>query len=173
MAAVGEARKLDAGGASVVEERLDRRPNRSAGVEDVVDEHARPPLERKVELRRADERLRVLRRLAAAHLDIVPVEGDVHRSELELLAREVGDQPAEPVCERNAARVNTDEGDLVELRIPLDDLVCDSRECPLDRVAVEENLLPRDSRPDQGTSSVESLRPASYIGLLSGLSGPS
>src|SRR5919199_6587184 len=39
--AVDEHRQLDALGAAVVEQRLDRRPDRSAGVEDVVDEDDR------------------------------------------------------------------------------------------------------------------------------------
>ena len=49
MAAVGDDCELDAVGAAVVEERLDRGSDRAAGVEDVVDEDARAPLEREVE----------------------------------------------------------------------------------------------------------------------------
>jgi len=37
--------------------------------------------------------------------------------------------------------VDPDERNLVELRVPLDDLVRDPRERPLDRLAVEEDLL--------------------------------
>ena len=59
MAAVDEHGELDARGPAVVEERLDRGADRAAGVEDVVDEDDRPPFEREVELRRANERLRV------------------------------------------------------------------------------------------------------------------
>src|SRR6266496_2259948 len=57
VAAVDEAGELDAGGPSVIEERLDRGPDRAAGVEDVVDEDAGAALEREVERRRADNRL--------------------------------------------------------------------------------------------------------------------
>src|SRR5581483_6058520 len=74
VAAVADDCELDAGGPAVVEERLDRRADRPAGVEDVVDEHARLALEREVDPRRADERLRVKRRLPAAHLHVVAVE---------------------------------------------------------------------------------------------------
>ena len=81
VAAVDEHGELDARGPAVVEERLDRGADRAAGVEDVVDEDARPALEREVELRRADERLRVERSLAAADVDVVAVEGDVERAE--------------------------------------------------------------------------------------------
>src|SRR5207247_1190929 len=75
-----------AGGASVVEERLDRSADRAARVEDVVDENDRLPLERKVEGRRTDDRLRMARRAAAANLDVVAVEGDVDGAERGLLA---------------------------------------------------------------------------------------
>src|SRR5918999_5728490 len=103
VAAVGQASELDTPRAPVVEERLDRRADRAARVEDVVDEHARHPLERKVEARRADDRLRLLRRLAAADLDVVAVEGDVERAARDLLAAELVDEPAQALRERDAA----------------------------------------------------------------------
>ena len=65
----------------------------------------------KSSLRLADERLRVQRRLAAAHVDVVAVEGDVERPEVDLDAAELLDQPAEAVRERDAARVDADERD--------------------------------------------------------------
>src|SRR5262249_36184790 len=68
VAAVDEHGELDAIGAAVVEQRLDRGADRPSGVEDVVDEHDRLPLEREVERRRADDRLRVARCVPAAHL---------------------------------------------------------------------------------------------------------
>src|SRR5687767_3415069 len=120
MTAVDEARELDALGASVVEERLDRGPDRAAGVEDVVDEHAGHPLEREVERRRADERLRVQRRIAAAQLDVVAVEGDVEGAELDLFVGSLGDQTAQTMRERDASRVDPDEREPVELRVRLD-----------------------------------------------------
>src|SRR3989441_5931091 len=49
MPAVDEDGELDPLGAAVVEQRLDRGADRAAGVEDVVDEHDRLPLEREVE----------------------------------------------------------------------------------------------------------------------------
>src|SRR4051795_3147341 len=52
VAAVGEDGQLHALRAAVAEERVDRRADRAAGVEDVVDEHHRHPLEREVERRR-------------------------------------------------------------------------------------------------------------------------
>src|SRR5205807_4927599 len=49
VAAVGEHGELHALGTAVAEERLDRSPDRPAGVEDVVDEDAGHALEREVE----------------------------------------------------------------------------------------------------------------------------
>src|SRR5947208_10711885 len=54
VAAVDEHGELDALGPSVVEERLDRGPDRAARVEDVVDEDDGLALEREVERGRAD-----------------------------------------------------------------------------------------------------------------------
>ena len=50
------------------------------------------------------------------------------------------DQAREPLRERDAAGLDTDERDVVELRVALDDLVGDSRKGPAQRVGVEEGL---------------------------------
>jgi hypothetical protein len=141
VASVGEHGELHPGRPAIVEQRLDRRPNRPAGVEDIVDEHAGHALERKVELRRANDRLCALRRLAGSHLDIVAIEGDVEVAELELPTAEVRNQRPESLCERHPARLDPYQCDALELRVALDDLVRDPRERPLDRLGVEENFL--------------------------------
>ena len=123
VAAVGEDGELDAVGAAVVEERLDRGADRPARVEDIVDEHDRPALESEVELRRADDRLRVARRLAVADADVVAVEGDVDGADVELDAGALLDEPPEPVRERDATGVDADERDALELGVALDQLV--------------------------------------------------
>src|SRR5204862_7883357 len=92
VAAVDEDGELDARGPAVVEQRLDGGADRPAGVEDVVDADAGAALEREVERRSTDERLRVEGRLAAAHLNVVAVEGDVDRAERWTLAGELLDQ---------------------------------------------------------------------------------
>ena len=140
VAAVDEHGELDARGPAVVEERLDRSADRAAGVEDVVDEHDRPPVEREVELRRADERLRCERRLAAADRHVVAVEGDVDCAERGLDSGALVDQAREPPRERYAAGLDPDERELVERRVALDDLVGDSRKGPRQPVGVEEAL---------------------------------
>src|SRR3954470_13792065 len=77
VAAVGEHGQLHALGPAVAEERVDGRADRAAGVEDVVEEYYRYFLARVVEARRADERLGLPRRLAAADVDVGAVKGDV------------------------------------------------------------------------------------------------
>ena len=137
MAAVCEDGELDTGWAAVLEQRVDRGADRAAGVEDVVDEHDRHPLEREVERARTHERLRVPGRLAPAHVDVVAVKGDVELAEGDLRAAQVLDALPQPLRERDAARVDADEGDLREVGVALDDLVRDPRQRLRDRVGVE------------------------------------
>ena len=68
---------------------------------------------------------------------------------LDLDAAPLRDQAPQPLCERHAARVDADEGDVVERLVLLDDLVSDPGERALDRVGVEEDLLR--SRPPGST----------------------
>ena len=128
VAAVGEHGELDARRAAVLEQRVDRGADRAAGVEDVVDEDHGAALELEVELRVAHDRLRAPRRLAAADVDVVAVEGDVELAEVELELGALLDQAAQALGERDAARVDADERDGVELLVALDDLVRDPRE---------------------------------------------
>src|SRR5262245_16908535 len=75
VATVDENGELDPVRAAVVEQGLDRRPNGSAGIEDVVDEDDGLALEREVERSRTHHRLRVPRGAPAPELDVVAVEG--------------------------------------------------------------------------------------------------
>src|SRR5205814_6650351 len=122
VAAIREHCELHAVGPAVAEERLDRSADRSAGVEDIVDEHARHSLEREVEGGRADERLGVSRRLAAADVHVVAVEGDVELPERDLGAAELRDAAAQALGERHAARVDADERDATEVGVAFGDL---------------------------------------------------
>src|SRR5919204_5217632 len=140
VAAVDEHGELDARGPAVVEQGVDRGADRAARVEDVVDEDDRAALEREVELRRADDWLRVQRRLAAAHLHVVAVEGDVDGAEDGRDAGALLDEPPEPLRERYPAGVDADERDLVEVGVPLDDLVGDPGERPVEGGLVHERL---------------------------------
>src|ERR687888_208840 len=140
VAAVDEHGELHARGPAVVEEGVDRGPDRAPRVEHVVDEDDRAALERELELRGADDRLRVERRLAAAHLDVVAVEGDVDRAERGRDPGALLDQPPQALRERHAAGVDADERDVVEVGVPFDDLVGDPGERPVEGGLVEEDL---------------------------------
>jgi hypothetical protein len=161
----------DARGTAVVEERLDRRADRAAGVEDIVDQHDRAAFERKVELRLADERLSVQRRLAAANVNIVAVEGDVDGAELRGFACALLDQAREPLRDRNAACLDAHERDLTEVGVRLDDLVGDARKRPRDRVGIEEDL-PRGLHRAHSAAEIGDVGTCVVIRLLSGLAGP-
>ncbi len=99
--------------------------------------HVVPP-SGKSELRAADDGLRVERRLAAAHEHVVAVEGDVDRAELELDAASLGHELLQPPGERDAARVDSDEREPLEVVVPLDQLVRQPRHRARERVRVED-----------------------------------
>src|ERR671925_2362319 len=172
VAAVGEAGELHASWAAVVEQRVDRGADRPARVEDVVHEHARHPLEREVEPGGADDRLRLLRRLAAAHLNVIAVEGDVDRAGGDFLAAELVDQPAEALRDRDAARVDADQRHPVEVRVRLDDLVRDAGERPGDRRLVQQDFRARLGRQRQPLSFPASRDRVKGRGASGRLQGP-
>ena len=111
------------------------------------------------------------RGLSPTHLHVVAVEGDVDGAELDLVLAELRDQPAQALSERHTARLDADERDPVEIRVPLDDLVRDAREGALDRFTVEKDLFGGDA----GRAHVRGFGLAGTgrcIRLLSGLTGP-
>ena len=59
----------------------------------------------------------------------------------ELLARALLDQPAQTLRDRDAARVDADERDRLEVLVALDDLVRDARERPADGLVVEQDAF--------------------------------
>ena len=138
VAAIGEHGELHPVGTAELEQTVDRRANRPAGVEDVVDEDHRAALELEVELRVAHDGLCVPRRPAGANVDVVAVKGDVQLAEREQLSRALFDEAAQAMRERNAARVDTDECHRAEVLVALDDLVRDAGERPADRLVVEQ-----------------------------------
>jgi hypothetical protein len=99
------------------------------------------------------------RRLAAAHVDVVSVKRDVERAERDIAARELRDQAAQALRQRNAARLNADERDAVEVMVLLDDLVRDPDDRAAKRLSVQQNLRALELRRQKR--------------LLSGLTGPS
>jgi hypothetical protein len=101
----------------------------------------------------------VQRPLAAADDDIVAMKGDVDAPERDLDAAEVFDQAPEPLRERDAAGLDADEGDGREVAVPLDNLMGDAADRPVQCLRIQENAPCIDMR--------------SHKQLLSGLSGPS
>ncbi len=138
MPTVDEHGELDACRPAVVEQRLDRRADRPTGVEHVVDEDARLPLEREVELGAAHERLWVERRLPAPHEHVVAVERDVDGAERRLDLAALGDERLQPPCERNAAGMDPDEREALEIAGALDHLVREPGEGAPERFVVED-----------------------------------
>jgi hypothetical protein len=93
----------------------------------------------------------VARRLSRADVDVVAVEGDVQLAEGDLGAGQLGDPAAQALGDRDAARVDADERDPLEVGIALDDLVRDPRQRALDRLAIEDRLRFGGLRAAQGT----------------------
>ena len=168
---VDEHCELDALGAAVIEERLDRRADRPPGVEDVVDEDDRLAFEREVERRRTDNGLCVQRRAASANLNVVAVEGDVDRADRRRRPGPFLDETPQALRDRDTACLDPDECDTGEVGIRLDQLVRDPRERSREPVGVEQDLSetpPRRSRRRQGRRFTA----RQIIRLLPGLTGP-
>jgi hypothetical protein len=85
-------------------------------------------------------------------VDVVAVEGDVELPEDDLGAAQLFDPPAQALRQRDAARVDTDEGDLGEIGIALGDLVRDARDRLRDRLGIE------DGRRCRGVRAQSALR---------------
>ena len=80
------------------------------------------------------------RRLAAANLYVVAVEGYVDHSELDRVPGSLGNQRAQPLGDRDAAGLNAYERKALEILGLLDQLMSDARERALDRLGVEDDL---------------------------------
>ena len=142
MAAVDEHGELHALRTAVVEDRLDRRSDRAARVEDVVDQDDGLALEGKVEPGRLDDGLRV-GPLLGAKGDVVAVEGDVEGAGRDARARVLLDQVAQPLGQGRAPGVDADEPERGEVGMLLDDLMGDPAEGALERFLVEQHALGR------------------------------
>src|SRR5262249_39351500 len=116
-----------------------------------------------VERRRADDRLGGPRRLPRTHPDVVAGERGVEAAERGVGARALGGQAAQAPGGPPPPPGDADEGDLGEGVVPLDDLVGDPGERPVDRLAVEENLPGGDTRLAHGAGEVAGLRACSVI----------
>ena len=115
MATVDEDRDLDPLRPAELEQRVDRGTNRPPRREDVVDEDDRSAVERNRDLRRASN----LRTGFAPvpNAGVVPVEGDVEGADGQLEPAPLADQTLQALRERQAARVDTDQNDVLEQRV--------------------------------------------------------
>ena len=122
--AVDEDDQLNLARPAEIDQRVERRANRPAGVEHVVHQEDALVVDRERNLRLADERLRTDGR---AH-QIVAVQRDVEGAGRHLVARNVLDEFRDAPRQRHAARANADEGDFFETAVAFEDFVRDSRE---------------------------------------------
>ena len=90
------------------------------------------------------------------------MERDVDRADRRLDAAPLGDERAQPVRERDAARVDPDEGEPPEVVVALDQLVRQPRERPRQGVCVEDLARRARARVSRWASLL----------LLPGLAGP-
>ena len=110
MAAVDEHGQADRLRPPEVDEGVHRGADRPARVQDVVDEHDRPPVEVERQVRALDDRL------LGDQREVVAVEGDVERADRELDALVLEDRRGEPSGERDAAALDADEHQAVGAR---------------------------------------------------------
>ena len=130
MAAVDEHRELDRTGPAELEQRVERGARRAPGEQHVVDEH--DDLVAHVgHLGRAERRDRT-------QADVVAVERDVERAVDGLAVLERRDRRGQAPRQRNAARVQADEHDVLGAVIALDDLVRDASQRPAEIGGVED-----------------------------------
>ena len=143
MAAVDQHGQLNSLGAPVVEQGLDRGPNRPSRIEDVVHQDAGLSFEWEVERCRPHDRLWMERRLAAPHLHVVAVEGDIDNPKINDVTGALGNERAQSLGDRGAAGLNAYEREALEIVGLLDQLMRDARDRAIDRLGVENDLSRR------------------------------
>ena len=111
MAAVDQDGELDRAGPAEVAQGVERRPDRAAGVEDVVDEHDQAAVDAGVGQHRG------LQRADTAQAQIVAIERDVDGADVDAAAGERLDAGGEPSRERCAAGRDPDEDEVGETAV--------------------------------------------------------
>ena len=96
-------------------------------------------------------------------LDVVAIERDVDCAEIGRGAGSLLDQPSQPVRKRHAARLDADERDAGEVWIRLDDLVRDPRQCPAERIGIEQDGSRRGLHCGHSAGRVDGLRAGRFI----------
>src|SRR5215470_10978247 len=131
MASIHEDGQLDHTRAPEVDDGIERRPNRPAGVEDIIDQHDRPVRHRKRDVGGPQDRGLPLER------EVIPVERDVESTDGDRLAADRLQTHGDPARKRHAARPNAHQCEAVGPARPLDDLVGDPGEGAIDPGLVE------------------------------------
>src|SRR3989454_3876572 len=129
--AVDQARELDGGRTSEVDDRVERRADRPSREEDVVHEDHRLVLDREWDVGAADHR-------RPAHAQVVAVERDVERPDRKCRAVDLRDLRGKAMREAHAARPQPDEREVLGAAVLLQDLVGDAGEGPVERGLVED-----------------------------------
>ena len=154
MAAIDEDGEADRLRPAEVDEGVHRRPDRAAGVEDVVDEDDRRPVQVERQVRALHDRL------LGDERQVVAVEGDVERPDRDRGRLVLGDRGGDPAGERHAAALDAHEDQSGRPRLLLHDLVGDADRGPADLVRGHDLTAAHRSFPG-------------LAGHSSGLSGPS
>ena len=122
MTAIDEHRETDRAGPAVVDERVHRGADGAPGEQHVVYDNDDLVVDREVQRRLADDR-----RVADA-CEVVPVEGDIERTEGDGRVLIRADRVAQPDGQDVAARTDTNDGEIGEFAVAFDDLVRDPRD---------------------------------------------
>jgi len=142
MAAIDQRRQLNSRRPPERADRIHRRPDGTAGEEDVIDEDDDAVVDRKRDLRLTHHR-----RVADAR-QVVAVERDIDRAERKIDAFVRAYGLANPRGERVATRADADDREKGKIALALDDLVRDPRDGPPDIVRTEQRgRLALPSRP--------------------------
>ena len=121
-------------GPAEVDQRVERRARRPAGVEHVVDEQDLAVVDREGDLGAAHERLRPD---GVAH-QVVAIERDVERAGRHVVAGDVLERAGHAPGDRHAARAHADQGQIFDAFVAFDDFVGDAGEGAADAVRIHD-----------------------------------
>src|SRR5688572_21258539 len=127
---IDQDRELNHSWSSQIDQRVERGPDRPSRVEHVVHQDDGLVLDRERDVGAADHR-------GAAHVEVVPVEGDVERADRHRGPVDGRDLGGQPLGERHAAGPQADEGELLGAAVLFEDLVRDAGEGAVEGDVVE------------------------------------
>src|SRR5215216_4590452 len=134
MAAVDQANQLNDFGSAEVDERVERRTDRPAGIEHIIDENDLAIIDGERDLGAPDEGLRADR---MPH-QIVAVQRDVERAGRHVVAGDLFERARDAPGYRHSARTDADERQVIDALVALDNLVCDAGEGSRDAIRIHD-----------------------------------